>query len=157
MKRTLMFSLLIALMISASVASVSAEQDPPNPPNPPTPITTPGPPQPVPRCGDSIGRGIVTNHTPWDMKIKGDIEGKEGWQVYTLKPGKSSNDTDMCDVDYIMFENAYRTMFPAALPGRLWGPGEWPIPISYMWGNQRCVDRSAPNFPYANCSTGNWD
>jgi len=155
MKSILMFSLLIALMVSVSVASVSANQDPPVPPNPPTPTATPDP-QPVPRCGDSIGRGIITNHTSWDVKINGDIEGK-GWRTYTLKPGQSSNDTDMCDVDYIMFEDAYRRMFPAAIPGHLWNPGQWGKPASYMWGNQRCIDRSEPNFPYADCSTGNWD
>lgn len=153
MKRIVMFSLLAVLLSTVSVVSVSAEQNPPVPPDPPNPTATPEPPQPVPRCNGEIGQGIITNDTPWDIWVQGDIDDDGNRRTENLRPGENSlDDTTICDVDWISVRGAYFTVFPSASPGRLYGPDEWSY---YLWGDQRCVDRSAPNFNYANCSTAN--
>lgn len=155
MKRTLIFSLLVILMASVSVASVSAEQDPPLPPDPPARTPTPEPPQPVPRCSGEIGQGIIVNDTPWDIRIKGDVEGQEGWQYDTLSPGENSiSDSDICDVDYFTIYGAYFRTYPSAFPIYQYAPRQW---SGYMWDKQRCIDKSAQvGYPYASCSKHNF-
>lgn len=148
MKHTLIFSLLVVLMVSVSVVSVSAAQDPPTPPTP-TPIPTP---QPKERCSGEVGQGIIINDSSKDIRIKGDLA-DGSWEYATLRPGQDSiADSNICDVDYISVWGASFSVYPSVWNGRIYNSREWSW---YLWGKQRCVDRTRPRNPFVSCSTRN--